>query len=159
VARAIVGHRGLLVVTNNLNAASILAANADAEVVVAGGLLRRMDGGLVGDLTTEMIAQFKVDIAVIGASAIDGDGDLLDFDLREVRVSRAILRQARRAILVADASKFARLAPVRIGSLADVQMLVTDLPVPEAIARRCAEWGTEIRVTGRGLAEDQGQPP
>ena len=49
-------------------------------MVVAGGTLRRTDGGLVGDLAALAIAQFKVDIAVIGASAIDPSGDLLDFD-------------------------------------------------------------------------------
>jgi hypothetical protein len=72
----------------------------------------------VGDLTTQTIAQFKFDIAVIGCSALDGEGDLLDFDIQEVGVSRTILRQARRAILVADHSKFQRSAPARIASLA-----------------------------------------
>ena len=56
--------------------------------------------------------RFKVDLAVIGASAVDSDGDLLDYDLAEVRVSRAILDTARAAWWVADASKFARVAPV-----------------------------------------------
>ena len=51
---------------------------------------------------------------MIGASAIDADGDLLDFDLAEVDVSRAIIRRARRTFVVADASKLIRSAPVRI---------------------------------------------
>ena len=55
-----------------------------------------------------MISQFRVDTAVIGTSAIDADGTLLDFDLREVRVCRAIIEHARRVLLVTDSSKFAR---------------------------------------------------
>ena len=44
--------------------------------MVAGGTLRRTDGGLVGELTTHFFEQFKVDYAVIGVSALDRDGDL-----------------------------------------------------------------------------------
>ena len=146
VARALLGHRQLTVVTNNLNVANILAGGDGCEVIVAGGVLRRSDGGLVGDLTAEAIAAFKVDHAVIGTSALDLDGDLLDFDAQEVRVSRAIIRQARRVFLVADASKLTRAAPVRIASLSEIDVVFTDLPLPESLAARCAEWGTEVRL-------------
>ncbi len=47
----------------------------------------------------------------IGASAIDHDGALLDFDFREVKVAQAIIANARHVILVADATKFERTAP------------------------------------------------
>ncbi|WP_102226277.1 DeoR/GlpR family DNA-binding transcription regulator [Acidimangrovimonas sediminis] len=148
VARALLGHRQLMVVTNNLNVATILAQNPTAEVIVAGGVLRRADAGLVGEMTLEMVRHFKVDFAVIGASALDEEGDLLDFDFREVRVSQAILGQARRRCLVADRSKFSRTAPVRIGSLEAVDSFFTDAPPPPAVVERCAEWGTRIVVAG-----------
>lgn len=146
VARALLGHRNLTVVTNNLNVANILAQNESCEVIVAGGVLRRSDGGLVGDLTTEAISHFKVDYAIVGTSALDSDGDLLDFDPQEVRVSRAILRQARQSFLVADASKLERRAPVRIASLSEIARVFTDRPLPAELARKCAEWGTEVTV-------------
>ncbi|PPB80514.1 DeoR family transcriptional regulator [Albidovulum inexpectatum] len=146
VARALLGHRNLTVVTNNINVANILAQNESCEVIVAGGVLRRSDGGLVGDLTTEAISHFKVDYAIVGTSALDADGDLLDFDPQEVRVSRAILRQARQSFLVADASKLERRAPVRIASLSEITRVFTDRPLPSGLARKCAEWGTEVTV-------------
>lgn len=146
VARALQGHNGLMVVTNNMNAAQILAANPSCEVVLAGGALRRADGGLVGDLAVQTIRAFKVDVAVIGASALDQDGDLLDFDIQEVRVAHAILQQARQAFLVADQGKLTRAAPVRIGSLRDLDMWVTDADPPTALRTLCAEAGTAIRV-------------
>ena len=40
IARALVQHRGLRVITNNLNVAAILSDNTDCEVIVAGGLVR-----------------------------------------------------------------------------------------------------------------------
>ena len=148
VARALLGHRNLTVVTNNMNVANTLVANPGCEIVVAGGTLRRSDGGLVGELTTQVFSQFKVDIAVIGVSALDPDGDLLDYDLAEVRVSKAIIAQARQVFLVADHSKLERSAPVRLASLAEVTRIFTDRPLPQALQDRCEGWGTGVTVTG-----------
>lgn len=144
VARELLNHKNITVVTNNINVANILVANDSCDVIVAGGVLRRSDGGLVGDLTNQAIEAFKVDFAVIGTSALDEDGDLLDYDAQEVRVSRAIQKQARKVFLVTDASKLARSAPVRIGSLAEVDAIFTDRPLPETLAMRCVQWGTEV---------------
>lgn len=146
VAHALVHHSNITVVTNNMNVANTLAANPGCEIMVAGGALRRSDGGLVGELTTQFFEQFKVDYAIIGTSALDADGDLLDFDLAEVRVSRAILRQARQVFLVTDHSKIGRAAPVRIASLSEIDRLFTDQPLPADLARRCNDWGTKVQI-------------
>ncbi len=146
VAKALLHHHGLLVVTNNINVANILAANPDCEVVVTGGTLRRSDGGLVGNLASTMIRQFKFDLAVISCSALDQDGDLLDFDLDEVGVSQTILEQSRKTFLAADHSKFRRTAPVRIGSLRAIETFFTDVPLPPDLAARCRDWGTRVEV-------------
>ena len=154
VARALVRHRGLMVVTNNLNVATILAANPAAQVIVAGGLMRAGDAGLVGEVTLDTIAQFRPDFAVIGASAIDEDGDLLDYDLREVRIAQAMLARARQGWLVADATKFRRHAPVRIAALADLSAVFTDAPLAPALSRRCVEAGTRMVVAEGGEPEN-----
>ncbi len=148
VARELLHHRNITVVTNNMNVANILVANASCEIMVAGGGLRRSDGGLVGDLTTQFIEQFKVDYAIVGCSALDREGDLLDFDLAEVRVSKAILRQSRRSYLVTDASKLDRPAPVRLASLAELDVVFTDQNLPDELLARCKGWGTVVHVAG-----------
>ncbi|MBB5721557.1 DeoR family glycerol-3-phosphate regulon repressor [Loktanella ponticola] len=148
VAHELCHHRDLLVVTNNMNVANILSQNRDCDVIVTGGTLRKSDGGLIGDVTTNMIRQFKFDIGVIGCSALDLDGDILDFDLQEVGVSRTILEQSRKTILIADHSKFKRAAPARIASLAKIDTFVTDRPVNDILDKRCAQWETEILVAG-----------
>lgn len=146
VARELLGHRNLTVITNNMNVANILVANDSCEIMVAGGALRRSDGGLVGDLTTEFMAQFKPDYAIIGTSALDADGDLLDFDMAEVRVSRAIVSLARKTLLVTDTSKLERSAPVRIISMAELDTVVVDQPLPESLGQKCEEWQTRVIV-------------
>ena len=148
VAQAIAGHDGLLVVTNNINVANVLYRNGSINVIIAGGTIRASDGGIVGAMAADVIRQFKVDIAVIGTSAIDQDGTLLDYDIREVQVSRAIIENAHRVVLVTDSSKFSRTAPVRIGRLDEIDVLVTDrLPSPE-IAAICRRLKIEVIETG-----------
>ena len=150
VAERLLGHKNLVVVTNNINVANILVANPGCEIVVAGGQLRRADGGLVGPLANRIVEQFKFDLAVIGCSAIDGDGDLLDFDMMEVGVSQTAIRRARRTFLVADHSKFLRTAPARIAGLSDIGAFFTDRPLSPELQQNCSGWGTELVIAGDG---------
>ncbi|NVK34480.1 MAG: DeoR/GlpR transcriptional regulator [Rhodobacteraceae bacterium] len=126
VAQALLQHRGLMVISNNLNVATLMRGYSQIEVVVAGGVLRHVDGGIVGEAAADFMRQFKVDMAIIGVSGIDEDGSLLDYDYREVRVTQAIIKNARQTILVADSTKFERTAPVRVGHLSEVSTFVTD---------------------------------
>ena len=146
VARELIHHTGLMVVTNNMNVANILVANEACRIIVTGGDLRRADGGLIGPIAESSIGQFKFDLAVISCSALDQDGDILDFDLDEVSVSRAIIRHSRRVLLVADHTKFARSAPARIASVADVDVFVTDRPLSTTLEQSCRDWATEVVV-------------
>ena len=150
VAQSLRDHEGLLVITNNLHVAATLYPQPGIDVIVAGGPVRRSDGGVVGSAAVDLITQFKVDHAVIGTSAIDPDGALLDFDYREVRVSRAIIENARHVILVADATKLERTAPVRIGHLRDVQTFVTDRLPDGPLRELCIREGIQVVETGGG---------
>ncbi|WP_043700039.1 DeoR/GlpR family DNA-binding transcription regulator [Yoonia vestfoldensis] len=149
VARALLRHRDIMVLTNNLNVANILVDNPHCEIIVVGGLLRRTDAGLVGTVTTQAIGQFKFDLAVISCSALDEDGDMLDYDIHEVGVSQAILRQARRSFLVADQSKFARRAPARIGSIAQIDGFYTDAALPRRLDAECRGWNTAVTIAAQ----------
>jgi DeoR family transcriptional regulator, glycerol-3-phosphate regulon repressor len=146
VARALLQHEGLLVITNNIHVATILMHHPDIEVMVVGGIVRRTDGGILGEQAIDLIEQFKVDHAVMGVSAIDDDGALLDFDYREVRAAQAIMQNSRNVILVSDSMKFSRSAPVRIGHLSQVNVFVTDKPPPEPIIELCKHKGVQIEV-------------
>lgn len=146
VALALRGHQGLLVITNNINIVGILQDSPGTEVIIAGGLVRKADGGIVGDATVQFVAQFKADYAVIGASAIDEDGSLLDYDHREVQVARAIISNSRHPILVCDAMKFERTAPMRIGHISQIRSFVTDQEPPEAFMEICRDNGVTVRI-------------
>jgi DeoR family glycerol-3-phosphate regulon repressor len=144
VANALKDHSDLLVITNNLHVATMLYPHPRIDVIIAGGAVRRSDGGVVGTHAIDLISQFRVDYAVIGVSAIDPDGALLDFDLEEVRVAQAIIANARTVLLVADRSKFERSAPARIGYLRDIDVFVTDALPSDEWRSLCAR--EEVKV-------------
>jgi DeoR family glycerol-3-phosphate regulon repressor len=105
-------------------------------VIVAGGVVRARDRGIVGEATIDLIRQFRVDFGVIGISGIDLDGTLLDFDYQEVRVAQAIIANSRQVFLAADHTKFGRNAMVRLGGLEDIDALFTDMAPPPALQQR-----------------------
>ena len=144
VAAALSSHEDLLVITNNLNVAMLLYRHPRIEVVVAGGAVRRADGAVVGSTATQLIGQFKVDYAIIGVSAIDEEGALLDFDYREVQVAQAIIANARSVMLVADSTKFTRSAPVRIAHMSQINTFVTDSALPAGLASICNHRGIQV---------------
>jgi DeoR family glycerol-3-phosphate regulon repressor len=146
VAKALLGHRGLRVITNNLNVASLLSGNPEFQVIVAGGVVRPRDRGVIGEAAVDMVRQFRVDFGVIGISGIDLDGTLLDFDYQEVRVAQAIVASSRQVYLAADHTKFGRNALVRLGTVDDVDALFTDLPPPSALAERLKAAETAVFV-------------
>jgi DeoR family transcriptional regulator, glycerol-3-phosphate regulon repressor len=148
VATALKNHENLLVITNNINVAMALYPHPSIDVIVAGGPLRRTDGAMVGSATVDLIRQFKVDTAVIGASALDEDGSLLDYDTIEVNVSRAIIENARNVVLVCDHTKLERAAPVRIGHMSQIHTFVTDRLTSPVLRHVCNTHGVKIIETG-----------
>ena len=159
VAKALSGHSGLLVITNNLHVANELYRNQSVQVIITGGSIRKGDGGIVGAVAVEQIEQFRADLAIIGTSAIDPDGTLLDFDVHEVQISRAIIEHARKIVLVADSSKFSRSAPVKIAQLSEIDIFVTDRMPSEEIAEMCRRCGVEVVETGDFAEGENGEPP
>lgn len=149
VAHNLKDHHGLLVITNNVNAVQIMKNFVGVELIIAGGVVRKSDGGIVGVAAVDFINQFKVDYAVIGVSAIDEDGSLLDYDYREVKVAQAIISNARHVILVADEMKLDRKAPVRIGHMSQVNTIVTDGEFPQTLQAICSEHGVEVVVANQ----------
>lgn len=150
VAKALLHHKSLHVVTNNLNVAMTLSANPDCEVIVAGGVVRARDRGIVGEATIDFIRQFRVDIGIIGISSIGSDGSLRDFDYREVKVAQTIIEQSRMVWLVADHTKFNREAMVKLGQLSQIDCLFTDLPPPEHVSAALREAGTRVFIADGG---------
>ncbi|MVW73418.1 MULTISPECIES: DeoR/GlpR family DNA-binding transcription regulator [unclassified Bordetella] len=154
IARALMRHRGLRVITNNLHVADILADNPDCEVILAGGVVRSRDRGIVGEATIDFIRQFKVDIGLIGISGIETDGTLRDYDFREVRVARCIIEQSREVWLAADSSKFERQAMVELAHISQINRFFTDAQPPAPLAQALQDAGVRCVVAEPAVTPD-----
>lgn len=148
VAEALRQHNDLTVVSNNINIVHILRASRLKSLVLIGGEVRLSDGAVVGGDAIRAISNYKVDFAIIGASALDPDGSILDFDQHEVSVSRAILENARKKILVADVSKFEVSAPIKICSAKDLDYVILNAPPPSSFEASLHAQDTKLIITG-----------
>lgn len=144
VALALLDHPGLQVITNNLNAAMTLCHNPNIETLLTGGRIRPLDQDLMGEDATRFLRRFQVNFGIFGIGGMGPQGDLMDFSPEESYLSRAIIENSDQRILVADSSKYLRKAPVRTGTLSDVDLFVTD-QITAPIATLCEAARVEIR--------------
>lgn len=146
VAQALRHHRDLQVVTNSLSVATALAGVNGNRLFMAGGELRRHDGGAFGAEALAFVRQFRLSHAILSAAAIDVQGGFLLQDLPEAEFGRAVLAQAAEAIVAADASKFGRSAAIRLAPPQSIHRLVTDAAPPAAIAAMLAGAGVTLTL-------------
>lgn len=146
VAAALMARNGLRVVSNNINAISMLAKKEDFELVVCGGSVRNRDLAVVGQTTTEFIGRFHVDYSIIGVVAVAADGSVLDFSMDEEPLTQAIIRCARNSFVVADRTKFGRHAMAKVAHLSQVTALYADALPDSSWERRLLESGATIRL-------------
>jgi len=144
IAEALLGHPGLTVVTNNLNAALILCQNENIDTYMAGGKVRASDQDTMGEETSAFLRKFQVNYGIFGIGGLAENGALLDFSPEESHVSRAIMESCEKRILVADKQKYLRSAPIRTGMLSEVDSFYTD-QLPEELEALCRD--ADVKVT------------
>ncbi len=146
VARALTELSDLMVVTNCADIARTLAVNSRNKVYLAGGEIRADDTAVFGPSAIRFVEQFRVRYAILSIAAIDPDDGFMDFHLSEREFSRAVMARANQVMVVADHSKFALRAPVKVCDFAEVGALITNQPPPAPAAERLAEAGVMLIV-------------
>lgn len=143
-ARALARHEGLTVFTNNIHAVLALHLAPRVAVSLAGGAVRLRDLDFIGSDSVEFFARLRPDFAVFSIGGIAPSGDLLDFNMEEVRARRAIFDCARHRILVADRSKIGRAAPLAHGKLWAAETVVCGGDLPAAVAQEIEQAGHQL---------------
>jgi DeoR family glycerol-3-phosphate regulon repressor len=144
VAYALLEKKNLRVLTNNLNVARICAGNPTFEVIIAGGTVRSHDLGVIGTAAESFMREFRMDFGIIGISGIDEEGNLLDYDYREVTVARTIIARSRRVFLVCDNSKFGRPAMVSVGHVEQLEAVFSNGPLGDHWKNMLKQAGTQL---------------
>jgi DeoR/GlpR family transcriptional regulator of sugar metabolism len=155
VAQALMGHKNLFVATNSLNAAGAMAESPTARVLMLGGFVRAGEHSIVGAPALTSIDELRLDTLVLGVGGIRLDRGLVYYFLEEVEVRRAMMRAARRVIVVADHSKFGVDRVMAMAPLSAVTTLVTGRTPDQEYLDLLAESGVELVVTGDGSVPNQ----
>jgi len=143
VARALRGRR-LTVITNSLPVVNALAGAAEITLVCLGGMLRESEFSFIGHLTEQVLKEVRADKVFLGAHAISTEQGLTNDYLPETLTDRAILKAGREAILVADHTKFGRVATARLAPLESIQTIVTDAQTSAEFASQAAALGIKF---------------
>jgi DeoR family transcriptional regulator, fructose operon transcriptional repressor len=134
----------LEVVTHSITLAHGLAGVAGVSLSVIGGRVRGITGAAVGADTVRAIESLRPDVAFIGTNGVSAGFGLSTPDPDEAAVKRAIVRSARRVVVVADSDKLDAELLVGFAPLDDIDVLVTDGAPSDALARALDDADVEV---------------
>jgi len=136
VARCIRHRSGIHVITNAVNIGMELSNMAALNVTLTGGTMRWAGAfSLTGPAAMETLSGVFLDKVFIGACGVDVTRGATTIEPDEAAVFRAMARQAKQVVVVADSSKMAMVSPALICPVTDIDILITDSGIaPEALA-------------------------
>jgi len=140
----------LTVVTNSPRVADLLfdPEDRDGLVVLTGGV-RTPSDALVGPVANEMLSTVHVDTLILGVHGIDVRAGLTTPNLQEAQTNRALIRSAKRVVVVADHSKWGVIGLSTIATLDKVDTLVTDAELDEHARHEISRQGVNLIVAAR----------
>ncbi len=143
LADALAGLSHLTVITNSPRIAAVIAANRSNKAFLVGGAFAPEVGETLGALALDQIAGFRAQHVVLTVGAIDGTC-IMDFDVQEAGIARAMIDRADTVTVVADHTKLGRRAVFEVAPLARVGRLVTDHAPDPAMAEALDRHGVEV---------------
>lgn len=135
---------GLLVITHAISVAHLISNSPALQLELLGGRVRGLTRASVGPQTIRQLEELRPDIAFLGTNGVHADFGLSTPDSMEAAVKAAIVRSARRVVVLADSSKLDEETLVRFATLKDVDTLITDTPPAGELAAALADADVEV---------------
>jgi DeoR/GlpR family transcriptional regulator of sugar metabolism len=154
IARHLVGRRNLTVVTSSLHIATLIYTEPEIRLILTGGIVRHGESSMIGDLARHAYQALHVDRLFLAVAAVDAEAGLTEYNWDDALVKQAMIESAKEVILVADSSKFDRVAFARVAPLGAVHQIVTDRAPSGALSAALQRSGTRIRLAVPGQATD-----
>jgi DeoR/GlpR family transcriptional regulator of sugar metabolism len=144
VAAAFAGRRNLTILTPSLRALSLLQEQEGIQLMTTGGVLRRGELSLTGELAEKAFSDFRFDTFIMGVGGVHPVHGLTEFNPGDARVKKCALAAASRCVVVADHTKLGRIAFSRIGPLSAATFLVTDREADAGALEAIRSEGVEV---------------
>lgn len=136
----------LTVITNSTAIAeSLTRAEQRHRVYLIGGEFAPDASETVGALAIEQIKRFNAQHVVLTVGAVQTSG-ILDFDLKEAEVARAMIEQSQTVTVLADNSKFGRAGVFQVAPLETIDRIVTDAQLPVKLGEALGSANVETIV-------------
>jgi DeoR/GlpR family transcriptional regulator of sugar metabolism len=162
IARGLAGSRDLTIITASLpivaEIQASLALEADVRLILTGGILRTGEASMIGHIAERTYEDLNVEKGFIGIGGIDIKEGLTEYSLEDALVKRALLASAQLKIVVADGSKFGRVAFAFVCPLSDIDMIITDSSAPPDVLAELAALGVRIVIADE-LGVEEKMPP
>ncbi|MGI9311377.1 MAG: DeoR/GlpR family DNA-binding transcription regulator [bacterium] len=126
-AEELAGIDDLTVITNSIEiAGSIGASNDSIRLFLLGGEYHSDNRETRGLAAIDQINAFRANHAVLTVGAVDADAGVMDFSMAEAQVARAMIARAEHTVMLADSSKFNRIASCAVGAFDRFDCLVCE---------------------------------
>lgn len=140
------GRANLTVITNAINVMLALAAFPSITVIVPGGVLRHSELTLLGPLGEDAMENLRADKLFLGSSAIHPDYGLSAENFAEARSDQTLMGAAHEIVVLADHTKFGRVATVRVAPLTRIRRLITGRETPPETVSLLREQGIAVEL-------------
>ena len=132
--------------TNGLNVAQNLIDATGVEVLMTGGTLRRKSLSFYGRQAEESLQRYHFDKVFLGVDGFDFQVGLTTHFEQEAILNRLMCDVSKEIVVVTDSSKFNRSGVHKIRGFADINILITDIGIPDAFAQALEKEGVRIVI-------------
>lgn len=136
----------MLIVTNNLEVAKKAMHSDNSSVIMLGGEMLKETNCSSGEAAEEQIKKYTLDLAFLGAGAIDAKGRLNDWYSPEARFKKTLFSVAEKIYVLVDSSKFNNGGVVCYGDLSQISGLITDSGISEKSKMLLKQYNVELII-------------
>ncbi len=145
-AQEILSKKDLTILTNSLPIANELVDYSEFEVIIIGGNVRKNEKSLFGPIAYRNIEKLYVDKGFFGIGSIEISAGYTNVHMGEAEVSRLMMNNSQKTIMMADYTKFKSIAMNQVASIEEVDVLVTDSNTDEEILTQLRERNKKVII-------------
>lgn len=145
VAKYLVGnYYRLTIITNNLRIIDILEHGKDFTIIVPGGVFDPKEYAIFGKSCEDDILSYNIDTALFAVNGISCEKGITDFRMKEVGIIQALLKTSKRKVVVADSSKFDRVAYLNVCQLSEIDCILTDSGISDVMIEKYEKHNVKV---------------
>ncbi|MGL4651360.1 MAG: DeoR/GlpR family DNA-binding transcription regulator [Caldilineaceae bacterium] len=154
LARCLTNRQNMTVVTPSLHVANVFLSQPNVRLVVSGGIARPVEGSLIGELARYAFKRLFVDRVFLGVASVDAQHGISEFNWDDALIKQAMISSAKEVVVLADSSKFSKVAFAHVADFNQFHHLITDREPPEDVRLRLMEAGVQVTIAD-GISRDE----